>query len=206
MAREKGDISARKYKNLTKEQLYDSYKILYYEIIDNILMQMNIRFQDINKLKFVALIDTSKFEVYSKKFPNSELNSLHEHYPALFPRMSRLKAELELLYSDSQYKNVPIQNVVKLLQENEVHKDVFSETYKLLSLIMTVPSTSVSAERSFSSLNRIKNYLRSSMSLANISMQKEIVKKIMKNQPFHNDVTDKFSAMKDRRIQLVFKK
>ena len=43
-------------------------------------------------------------------------------------------------------------------------KDMFSEIDKILRLYLTIPVTTCTAERSFSSLRRVKNYLRSTMS------------------------------------------
>lgn len=40
---------------------------------------------------------------------------------------------------------------------------MFSEIHKLLLIYLTVPMTSATAERSFSSLRRLKTYLRSTM-------------------------------------------
>lgn len=36
--------------------------MLFFEIIDNIIMQLNTRFSDIDKLKFVQLGDVTKFK------------------------------------------------------------------------------------------------------------------------------------------------
>ena len=42
-------------------------------------------------------------------------------------------------------------------------KDFFSEVCKLIHLILVMPATNAFSERSFSSLRRIKTYLRSTM-------------------------------------------
>lgn len=34
---------------------------------------MTERFKDLNKLKFVSLVDSSKFKYYENNFPNEEL-------------------------------------------------------------------------------------------------------------------------------------
>jgi hypothetical protein len=39
-------------------------------------------------------------------------------------------------------------------------KDMFPQTYKLMKLSPTIPVTSVPNKKSFSNLNKIKNYLR----------------------------------------------
>lgn len=97
-----------------------------------------------------------------------------------------------------------------MLNENDM-KDVFTESYKLFCLILTIPSTSCSVERSFSCLKRIKTYLRNSISqerltaLATISVEKSLLNDLMNTMPFYEDIVDKFGALKDRRIDLIYK-
>lgn len=55
-------------------------------------------------------------------------------------------------------------------------------------------------------------YLRNSVSqqrlssLANISIQKELLIQLTNKQPFYEDITDKFASLKDRRLDLIYKK
>lgn len=71
----------------------------------------------------------------------------------------------------------------------------FSEVYKLAQLISTIPTTTASVERSFSSLNRIHTYCRSTQTqkrmnnLSIISIEKELVFKLRTNKnKFYEDV------------------
>ena len=50
------------------------------------------------------------------------------------------------------------------MNTTSIGKAMFSEIHKLLCLYLIVPMTSASAERTFSTLRRLKNYLRSNMS------------------------------------------
>jgi len=43
------------------------------------------------------------------------------------------------------------------------NKDLYPSIYAILSILVTIPSSSATAERSFSAMKRIKNYLRSTM-------------------------------------------
>ena len=45
-----------------------------------------------------------------------------------------------------------------------ISDSMFSEVHKLLRIYLTVPITSASAERTFSTLRRLKTYLRATMS------------------------------------------
>ena len=77
---------------------------------------------------------------------------------------------------------------------------------KLLHLVLTLPITSSSAERSFSTMKRIKSVSRSTMSndrldnLAIISVEKELSSSISIPK-----VVEKYAASADRRIQLKWK-
>lgn len=91
---------------------------------------------------------------------------------------------MSVLYRDEQFHNLNLQSSFKLLHEE--FKDVFSETYKLYCLILTIPSTSVMVERNFSCLKRIKTYLRNTISqerpsgLALMSIEKKLLTELGK--------------------------
>ena len=53
--------------------------------------------------------------------------------------------------------------VLQFKSENIHNQNVFPNLFKLLKLFLTVPVSTASAERSFSVLKRVKNYLRNSM-------------------------------------------
>lgn len=196
---------------LTEDQVFDRYKILYYEILDTLSLQITTRFKDTEKLCFITLMDTSKFVEYAKKFPDEAFNNLKLCYPFIFTafEFQRLRTELELIYGDTEYRSMKSHDLMKDLTEK---KKIFKQGYKLYCLIVTIPSTSVSVERSFSCLKRIKSYLRNSMteerltSLSKISIEKELVNELIETRPFYDDIIDKFASLKDRRIDLVYKR
>ncbi|KAJ8967892.1 hypothetical protein NQ314_002589 [Rhamnusium bicolor] len=201
----------RTERTLTDDEIYQNYRVLFYEILDNISMEMDVRFKDCEKLQFLSLVDTTKFEKFTTDFPATAVQNLQQCYPQLFNKTQRLKNELCLLYADEMYRNITIEKALQLLQEN---KDVFQEVYKLFSLVLTIPSTSVSVERCFSCLKRIKTYTINNIpqdrfSLENISInsiQLDLLQDLMKKQPFYEDITDRFAALKDRKIDLTYKK
>jgi hypothetical protein len=82
---------------------------------------------------------------------------------------------------------------------NSLQKDV-PEIYKLLSLVLSLPSTSASVERSFSTLKRIKNFLRNSIEIELIKILQED-----KDFKFYDKVIDDFALQKNRRIDLIYK-
>ncbi|KAE9523127.1 hypothetical protein AGLY_016468, partial [Aphis glycines] len=188
-----------------------SCKMLFYEIIDNIIMQLNTRFSDTDKLKFLQLGDVTKFKEYSTTFPDSGLNCLKNTFTNIFQDNNKLKTELEVLYSDIRYHN--LQHVYDLIKifESDGLKEVMPEVYKLFALILTIPSTSVSVERSFSCLKRIKTYLRNSTcqqrlsSLSTISIGKLLIQQLKETEPFFDDVINMYASQKERVIDLIYK-
>lgn len=54
--------------------------MLFQEIVDNIIMQLKIRFNDTHKLLFLQLGDVTKCREYSSNIPYSGLNSLKTTY------------------------------------------------------------------------------------------------------------------------------
>ncbi|KAL4112692.1 hypothetical protein QTP88_016434 [Uroleucon formosanum] len=188
-----------------------NFKILFYEIIDNILMQLNTRFQGTNKLLFLQLVDVTKFKEYSCTFPVNALNNLKSTYPNIFYNINTLKVELEVLYSDVKYQNLlHIYDMVKIIEQDAL-KDILPEAYKLFILILTIPSTSVSNERSFSCLKRIKTCSRNSISqvrlssLSILSIEKSLINQLKKTESFYDDIINMYSSQKDRSINLTYK-
>ena len=79
---------------------------------------------------------------------------------------------------------------------------------KLLKIMVTIPMSTSEAERCFSTLKRIKTFLRNTMTqdrlsaLAMLSIEKQLVRKM---QDFNQRVIDKFAAQKNRRMDFIYK-
>lgn len=160
------------------------YRQLFFEIIDTLSLQMETRFDSLKKFKFLALLSTKKFVDYEKKFPTEAFECLESTYGAFFDFI-KLKNELTVFFkcSQPQFKNISVKDIPKTLHILEL-KDTFSEIFKLSELILTIPTSSSSVERSFSALKRIKSYARNKMleqslsELAIISIENSFLKEI----------------------------
>ena len=75
--------------------------------------------------------------------------------------LARLKIQLLMLPDVKQVTN--IRTNADALNQSTMVKGMLSEVDKLLRAYFTFPITSATAERSFSSLRKIKTFLRSSM-------------------------------------------
>jgi hypothetical protein len=114
---------------------------------------------DKNNLKpliiiFNLLCDTcnSKIDLSEElKIYNKELN------------ISILEKEMETYYSFKFVKDVKtFEGVINLFKKKEI-RTTFLNLYILLKIYLTTPVTSVTAERSFSCLKRVKTYMRTTM-------------------------------------------
>ena len=56
-----------------------------------------------------------------------------------------------------------VRTICEAINTQQIYKSMLYEVYNLLTLYLTIPITSATAERSFSALQNILTYLRSSM-------------------------------------------
>ncbi|GBO04549.1 hypothetical protein AVEN_208613-1 [Araneus ventricosus] len=142
-----------------------------------------------------------KFQEYEKKFPTQILDQTTDAYSML--QKDRLKTELGVIYRRSDFRNMT--GAISLLQfiiENNL-QTTFSETYKLLLIIVTIPMTTAEAERCFSTLKRVKTFLRSTLSedrlraLAMLSIEKRMINDIPK---FNENVINLFALKKSDEL------
>lgn len=201
-------------KKLTNKEIVEtviiSFKRVAFEVLDTIVTQMKERFNDIHKLSFIDLLNKNKYQEHLKKTPKKLFQNLNDSYPNTF-NILKLENELSVIYSCDIKKNLDTLKLFNYICDNDLN-DVFFETSKLLKLLLTIPVTSASSERSMSTLKRIKTYLRNSMgnerlsALATLSIEKEIVGNYNKYPNFKDKVIDHFATTKTRRLELIFKK
>ncbi|KAJ4439872.1 hypothetical protein ANN_08001 [Periplaneta americana] len=174
-------------------------------------MQMNTRFENIASLKFIELLDSSKFLQYENEFPTSALTSLQETYGSYFDTVS-LRSECNVIFKKTTFQNMKsIREILDHITSNGL-QEVLPELYKLCNLILTIPVTTAEVERSFSTLKRIKTYARSTMSedrlsgLDVISIEKEMLKSIktVSTSTFYDAVIEEF-VKKERRLDFIYK-
>nr|CAI5827286.1 unnamed protein product [Callosobruchus analis] len=189
------------YFNFESKRLH--YKQIFAQIFDTIIVQLETRFADLSVLQFFDL------HIF-KKFPNSLLDILIEQYP-IFDHTS-LKNELSVLYSDKDLLGgAKCAKDMLLFIFNNNLKSCLPALYKLLSLVLSIPATSASVERSFSALKRIKTYNRSKMTqdrlsgLSLIAIEKHLVSELKETDNFYGNAIDYFANSKNRRLSLLYK-
>jgi len=156
----------------------------------------------------MGLLDFEKFSHYKDYFPQDKLSSLKQTYGQYF-EFPKLKSELSIIYSSDQFHQTHIYKLLEYLRETDL-TTVLPQVTKLCALVLTIPATSASVERSFSNLKRIKTYLRNNQTqkrlpnLSFLSIEKEVLMTTKCEPNFYNDVIKDFLKQK-RRIELSYK-
>ena len=196
----------------SKTPAKDERKRKFFNILDNVSTQMKARFDHFGELAFLGLVDCAKFNEMSQHFDDTKLQSLSKY--ARYFDFVRLKSDLIGLYSSQTVRSgckSPVQLLNFLAQNNLIQ--TVPEATKLLQLVLTIPATTASVERSFSALKRIKTYSRNRTdqgrlsSLAVISIEAERLLKLKakgQKEDFYNKVTEIF-VQKERRMDFVYK-
>ena len=195
---------------LTDGGARDERKRLFSNILENTSHQMKARFDHFGELAFLGLVDCAKFSEMSQHFDDTKLQSLSKY--AKFFDFVRLKADLVGLYSSQTVRDEcksPGQLLSFLAQKDLIQ--TVPEATKLLQLVLTVPATTASVERSFSALKRLKTYSRNRTdqgrlsSLAVISIETERLLKLKEDKEnFYKQVIDAF-VQKERRMDFIYK-
>lgn len=187
------------------------YRALYNEIHDVILMNLKEKFQNLENLVFLSLLDHKNFSSYNiitGKFPEAAANSLKTSYGKFFNHQ-QLKSELATVYSCPVFQKLSVEKIYNLLCTTL--DGTFTEVKKLCELILTLPSTTVSVERTFSALKRILTYLRNTMgqerlsNLALLAIERELLHEIKSQPEFYDLVIEEFITT-NRRMEFKYRK
>jgi hypothetical protein len=172
------------------------------------LNQIELRFQNLEKLKCLELINPSCSKEYEKTFSEIAFLSLKTAYGQHF-NFPCLRSELSVFYSSEDLSTQNASQLLLQLKNTNIDSPLHQLT-KLCELIAAIPASSASVDRSFSALKRIKTYARNSQGedrmsrLSLLSIQTKLLENIRNNEDFYDHIINDFAA-KDRRIHLVFK-
>ena len=176
------------------------------EVLDTIMVRVSSRFKFTGHLLIHQLFDQEKFSLYIVDFPNNLVSSVKTAYP--FVNTERLVSELNVFYPRL---DIPSFNNSKELLSVLLNNNldiIFVEITKVLKIINTIPLTTCTGERCFSTLRRIKDYLRNTLSqkklnsLAALSCNKKITEEF---PSFKDEVINNFIKSKNRKLKLNYK-
>ena len=171
---------------------------VYIPYIDNMLTQLNERFEVHNRICLrlqgilPRFIDTTSFD---------DLKEPLQMYKADLGETSVIRGETERWKSKwaaFPMADRPLSATETLQQCNKL---LFPQIHILLRLFVTLPLTSATAERSFSTMRRLKSYLRSTMGASRLNGLAQM--SINRDLPIDpEDVLDELAKNK-RRLNFV---
>lgn len=156
------------------QNVFDMYQEQYFNVIDKVLIGLDLRFQ---QSVFPLLCKVEKFILAvangtQEENDNSNIQNIAEFLtddidiPRLQREINMIPDYFSVINLENNFgikKITKIQTICDLLNVQSTGKSMFCEYTTLIRLYLTVPVTTATAERSFSAMNRVKTYLRSSM-------------------------------------------
>ena len=179
----------------------DYFRRIYFEFADNIHNEITKRFDQEHYHLYLKAEKVLLSAASNEEVPNEDFQNVCAHFGNDFDH-SRLKHQLAVLSDAVDGTNLSVQDVKTSLLTLNTTSRLFSEVLRLIQLLYVVPASTATAERTFSSLRRLKTFLRNSMS------QQRLNHLILLH--VHKDLTDQldlckvaaeFIARKDRRKQ-----
>jgi hypothetical protein len=175
----------------------------------NRLFELEFRFSE----KVIDLLSTSATLIPANKFRSFKADDICEmvkkYYPSDFTQQEIYGLEQQLKHfvvdasTDKELENVStLTKLCRCLVESGRHS-IYNLIDRLLRLVVTLPVSTASAERAFSTLKIVKTRLRNKMEdefLANsllVNIEREIAEKYS-----YDDVLEHFTAAKRRRADL----
>lgn len=140
------------------------YRRIYFESLDCIISAIRDRFDQEDYRTYVRLENLLLKAAKGENFM-IEYNAVMETYACDFDK-NRFQVQLETLCEYCKSINesdvICLRTVVQVLRKPEV-KIHLSEVVKLAKLILVLPATNATSERTFSLMKLIKSYLRATM-------------------------------------------
>jgi len=176
----------------------------FFPILDQGIVSINERFQQLDKFNdyFGFLYNIGSISKMNKDdlMKNCmDIQNLLEVGDSKDINGREMFDELVILCEIIEEDTSPLKVLEKIFSYSA--DDIYCNVSIVLRILLTMPVTTASAERSFSKLKLIKNYLRSTLSqekvtnLAIISVEKEIA-----DQLKYDDIIDQFADIKSRKV------
>lgn len=167
------------------ESVEDLYRRTYFEALDLIVCGIEERF-DQPGYKVYSNLEDLLVKAVKKENYDEELKFVVEFYKDDF-NQDQLSMQLAVLSSNiSSDSAQDLKSILQYLQNlSEAQRLLLSEVCTLASLVIVMPATNAVSERSFSSLRRLKSYLRSTMTQTRLNNLMVL--------HVHSNLTDKLS-------------
>ena len=145
----------------------DHFKYIYFEALDLIINCIKRRFDQPGYRTYCQLQELL-FKAANGEAYQSELEFVTTFYKEDFSHL--LETQLHTFAHIFSGKKSTLQGIINHLRGlSPSQRELLSEVYKLLKLILVLPATNAISERSFSALRRVKTYLRSTMNQSRLN-------------------------------------
>ena len=180
----------------------DHYRVsIFYPSLSRVTAEMKSRFDTNDQDLLCGLGD-----ILFHKSPKAESYDLiAKHYSVdkeLLEAEQKIFMKFLATSDDLLQQAVTAPKIVEIAHK-QGHHEVLPLFYKVASILATIPATSCSAERSFSTLRRMKTYLRSTMGqdrlhdLAIINVERAYTNEVINN--YMDKIIDTFGERKGRK-------
>ena len=150
------EASSTTHFDATPEDMYHRY---YFEVLDTLIGEIERRFESSSFTFYAKVENVLENAAIGKSVSTRDVGVIVEHFKEAL-------VELDLLTELKMVKNVYCEKSFAYKEFKEkivLYKSIFLQTSRLLHLLLVMPATSATAERSFSSLRHVKTYLRTTM-------------------------------------------
>ena len=146
----------------------DHFRRLYFEGIDLVIAAIKNRF-DQQGYRVLQKVEVALLE--KRDVERSEVvNEVVQFYDNDFNNKDHLEAQLVQLHAGSEKALDDLKAVIEHLQLlSTTERDYYCEVIKLVKLILVMPATNATSERSFSALRRLKTWLRSTTCMPSLT-------------------------------------
>ena len=178
-------------------------RTIFLPLIDGVISQMNSRFSKHNKkaLSLGAILpEQAKIE------NSANFDEIFRFYENLLPQSSleRARGEFDVwcaMWSERDRESMPVDAIGAL---NACDVNAFPAVHRLLKILAIQPVSTASAERSFSCLRRLKDWLRSTMSEQRLSgLALMALNRNRISLADAEEVLNRFAARKARKLNIL---
>ena len=144
----------------------DYYRInLTTDFLNHVLMQLDSRFEDDVFVCYKGFSVIPSILLATDPVWKDNVREFCDHYRQDIPNYAGLPAELllwERMWKEKKDRREDIPDSISATLE-QIDKDAYVNIYTMLQILITIPISSASCERSISTLRNLKTYLRNTM-------------------------------------------
>ena len=140
------------------------HRPIYFQLIDLLESELKHRFSSNDHEALIAVV-TLVTDSIVKPEPSSDYIRKVKHFYGDNFNLTKLEVELSIFYHQLKNEVLPSNDIKGLCQVVGNYASLFPEVHKLFKIYLVVPVASAGAERSFSTLHRVKSWMRSTQAV-----------------------------------------